>query len=128
MSFTYKDAQFTFNNQDLQIQSKIFGIFYTTATATYTAITAPATQTQTITLRGLRPASGSGTPPAIEPGDYVAVVPTAGLGSGVAVAAAWISAANTLSVTLFAGVTNTPGTVTFGVYIVKVAQNDGINS
>lgn len=128
MSFNFKDAQLTYTNQDLQLQSKIFGIFYTTAQATYTAITAPATQTQTITLKGLRPLSGSGTPPAVEPGDYVAVVPTAGLGSGVAVAAAWVSAANTLSVTLFAGITNTPGAVTFGVYIVKVAQNDGLNS
>lgn len=129
MGFDYRDNQLTFFNQDLQLNSKIFGIFYTTATATFTAITAPNTQTQTITLRGLRPVSGSGTPPNIEPGDMVYAMPVgAALAAGVTMAQAWVSAANTLSVTLFAGITNTPGAITFGVYIVKVAQNDGINS
>lgn len=130
MSYNFKDSQFTWFNQDLQLPSKVFGIFYTTAQATYTAITAPNTQTQTITLRGLRPVTGTGTPPAVEPGDMVYVMPaqTTPLAAGVGVFAAWVSAVNTLSVTLGAVITNTPGTITFTVFVVKMGQNDGINS
>ena len=128
MSMNFKDAQLTYFNQDLQLPSKVFGMFYTTIQATFTAITAPATQTQTVTLRGLRPLSGAGTPPAVETGDVVFVQPASTLANGVAIAQAYISAANTITISLLATVTNTPGTVTFTVFIVKMGQSDGINS
>jgi hypothetical protein len=128
MSFQFKDAQFTYWNQDLQLTSKVYGIFFTTVSATYTAIGAGGSQTQTVTLRGLRPASGSGTPPAIEPGDFVSVEPIAALPTGDSIAATWISAANTLSIQLTSIPGNTPGAITFTVLIIKMGQNDGINS
>jgi hypothetical protein len=128
MSSTFKDQALTFYNQDLQLQSKVFGIFTTTALITYTAINIGTTQTQTTSLKGVRAVSGSGTPPAIEPGDVVIANPTSALGAGVALAGAYISAANTLTVALAAATTTTPGGITFQITIIKMGQNDGINS
>src|SRR5580692_4327220 len=128
MSSNFKDAQLTYFNQDLQLPSKVYGIFLTTATLTYTSIATGATQTQTTSLRGVRAVSGAGTPPNIEPGDFVIAVPTAALGAGVAQAGSYISAANTLTVALAAAATTNPGTLTFQIFIVKMGQNDGINS
>jgi len=128
MSQNFKDAQLTYFNQDLQLPSKVFGIFMTTVSLTYTSIADGTTQTQTTALRGVRAVSGSGTPPAIEPGDFVIAVPTAALGAGVSLAGSYISSANVLTVGLAAAATTTPGAITFQIYIVKFAQNDGINS
>jgi len=128
MSFNFKDAQLTYFNQDLQLQSKVFGIFLTTVSLTFGAITIDTTATQTTSLKGVRTVSGAGTPPNIEPGDFVIAVPTSSLGAGVSMAGSYISAANTLTVALAASAATTPGTITFQIYIVKFAQNDGINS
>lgn len=128
MSSTFKDQALTFYNQDLQLASKVFGIFLTTVSLTYTSIATDTTQAQTIALKGVRAVSGSGTPPNIEPGDFVIAVPTSTLGTSVSMAGSWISAANTLSVSLSAGTTTTPGAITFQVLIIKMGQNDGINS
>ena len=128
MSFNFKDAQLTYFNQDLQLQSKVFGIFLTTVSLTFGAITIDTTATQTTSLKGVRAVSGAGTPPNIEPGDFVIAVPTSSLGAGVSMAGSYISAANTLTVALAASAATTPGTITFQIYIVKFAQNDGINS
>jgi hypothetical protein len=128
MSSTFKDQALTYFNQDLQLLSKVFGIFITTATLTYTAITIDTTQVQTTPLRGVRPVSGSGTAPNIEPGDFVIAVPTSALGTAVSLAGSYISAANTLSVALAASAATTPGAITFQILIIKFGQNDGINS
>jgi hypothetical protein len=128
MSQNFKDAQLTYFNQDLQLPSKVYGIFLTTASLTYTSIATGATQTQTTSLRGVRAVSGAGTPPNIEPGDFVIAVPTTTLGAGIAQAGSYISGANTLTVALTAAATATPGAITFQIFIVKMGQNDGINS
>jgi len=128
MSFNFKNTRLSYWDQDLQLTGHVYGIFYTTVTATFTSITATHTQAQTVTLKGLRPLSGSGTPPAVEPGDMVFVQPAATLSDGVFLAQAYISAANTVTISLGTGITNTPGALTFTVFIVKMGQNDGINS
>jgi hypothetical protein len=128
LSSNFKDAQLTYFNQDLQLLSKVFGIFMTTVSLTYGAITIDTTASQTTTLRGVRAVSGAGTPPNIEPGDFVLAVPTSTLGAGVSMAGSFISAANTLTVNLAASAATTPGTITFQILIIKFAQNDGINS
>jgi hypothetical protein len=128
MSSTFKDQALTFYNQDLQLQSKVFGIFFTTISLTYGAMLIDTTQTQTASLRGVRAVSGAGTPPNIEPGDFVIAVPTSALGTAVSLAGSYISAPNTLTVALSASAAGTPGTITFQVLIIKFAQNDGINS
>lgn len=128
MSFLVKDPKLTYFDQNLQTASLVTGIFLTTISLTYGSITLDTTATQTATLKGVRAVSGAGTPPAIEPGDFVIAVPTSALGTGVSMAGSYISAANTLTVALSSSATTTPGTITFQVLIIKFGQNDGINS
>src|SRR5258708_33689444 len=120
MTQTFKDAKLTYFNQDLQQTSNLVGVFLTTVTITYTAITVDTTQNQTVTLKGLRPTSGAGSPPNINPGDIVLVQPQSTLGVGVSMAGAWVSAANTLSVSLASSATTTtPVAIVFDVLIFK---------
>jgi len=128
MSQTFKDAKFAYFNQDLQQTSILTGLFLTTVTLTFTSITLDTTQAQTVTLKGLRPTSGTGTPPNINPGDIVLVQPQSTLGTGVAFAGAWVSAANTLTVQLSSAATTTPGAIVFDVLIFKFGQLDGLSS
>lgn len=129
MSYNFKDAKLTYFNQDLQQTSILTGLFLTTVTLTYTAITVDTTQNQTVTLKGLRTTSGTGTPPNINPGDIVLVQPQSTLGVGVSMAGAWVSAANTLSVSLASSATTTtPGAIVFDVLIFKFGQLDGLSS
>jgi hypothetical protein len=129
MSQNFKDAKLTYYNQDLQQTSVLVGMFLTTVTLTYTAITVDTTQNQTVSIKGLRTTSGTGAPPNINPGDIVLVQPQSTLGVGVSMAGAWVSAANTLSVSLASSATTTtPGAIVFDVLIFKFGQLDGLSS
>lgn len=128
MSFNFKDAQLTYFNQDLQLTSKLKGVFLTSVTATFTAIAQDVAQSQTVTLKGLLPISGGGSPPNIAPGDVVLVQPTAALASGLSLSA-FVSAANTLTITLNnSAASQTPGATNFVVMIFKFGQIDGLSA
>jgi len=127
MSFNFKDAQLTYFNQDLQLTSKLKGIFLTSVTVTYGSIALDTAVSQTATLKGLVPISGTGTPPNINPGDMVLVQPTAALASGLSMSAL-VSAANTLTITLNnSAAAQTPGALNFVVMIFKFGQLDGLS-
>lgn len=128
MSFNFKDAKLTWFDQDLQMTSKLTGVFLTTVTATWGAFTANTTVAKTFTLNGLRTISGTGTPPNINPGDIVIVQPQSNMGAGVSLAGSWVSAANTLSIALACGTTTNPGALTFDVLIFKFGQLDGLSA
>src|SRR4051812_13638939 len=103
MSLNFKDAQLTYFNQDLNLTSKLKGVFQTTVGgAAFGTVGAAGSASQTFSLKGLTGVSGAGAAPNISPGDTVIVSPTAALTAGLAVYA-FVSAANTLTITLVNG-------------------------
>lgn len=138
MSYNFKDAQLTYFNQDLQLTSKIQGIFQTEVGGTaYGSVAAAGTTTNTFKLNGLRVPSGTGAAGTgagaanqINPGDTVIVAPaTTALTAGLAVYG-FISAANTLSISIVNGSAApiAAGSPNFIVTIVKFGQLDGLSS
>lgn len=129
MSFNFKDAQLTYFNQDLQLTSKLKGLFLTTISVTFGSITLDTVGTGTATLKGLIPVSGSGSVPNVNPGDIVLVQPNSTLAAGLSLAGAYVSSANTLTVALNnSAATQTPGAITFVALIFKFGQLDGLSS
>lgn len=130
MSQNFKDAKLTYWNQDLQQTSILTGMFLTTVTVNFnSSIVLDTVSTKTVTLNGLRVSSGTGNPPNINPGDIVLVQPLAALANGLSLAGAFVSAANTLSVSLNnSAAAQTPGNINFSVLIFKFGQLDGLSS
>jgi len=136
MSFNFKDAQLTYFNQDLQLTSKLKGVFQTeVGGSSFGTVGAAGQTTVAFTLRGLIIPSGTGAAGTaagaanqISPGDTVICTPTAAL-TGPLVAYCFVSAANTLSITIAngsaAGVA--AGSPNFVVTIFKFGQLDGLS-
>lgn len=137
MSQNFKDAQLTYWNQDLQLTSKVKGIFQTEVGGTaYGTVGAVGTTTNTFKLNGLiipagtgAAGTGAGAANQISPGDTVIVAPTAALANGLT-CYGFVSAANTLSISVVnasaAGVA--AGSPNFIVTIIKFGQLDGLSS
>lgn len=137
MSSNFKDAQLTYFNQDLQLTSKLKGVFQTEiGGSAFGTVAATSSSAVTFTLRGLAVPSGTGAagtaagaPNQINPGDSVIVTPTSTLAGGLAVYG-YISAANTLTVVLANAGAGTPagGSPNFIVTIFKFGQLDGLSA
>lgn len=137
MSFNFKDAQLTYYNQDLQLQSKVKGIFQTEiGGAAFGTVAATSSSAVTFTLRGLQVPAGTGSPGSaagaanqIAPGDTAICTPTSTLAGGLSVYC-YVSAANTLTVVLANAGAGTPagGSPNFIVTIIKFGQLDGLSS
>jgi hypothetical protein len=131
MSFNFKDAQLNWFNQDAQATTRLNGLLYTSfVSSTFGTVGAAGSTTVTQTIKGLIPKSGSGTAPNVDEGDIVLIAPqSAALPGGIAFYA-FVSAANTLSITCVNGSAGgvVVGTQPFNVLIFKMGQNDGINS
>jgi len=135
MSQNFKDAQLTYFNQDLQLTSKLKGVFQTeVGGVNYGTPAAASTTTNTFTLKGLiipagtgSPGSAAGAPNQISPGDSVICTPTAALAAG-AVSYCFISAANTLSISVVSDAANAIGTPSWVVTIFKFGQLDGLSA
>lgn len=137
MSSNFKDAQLTYWNQDLQLTSRLKGVFQTEVGGTaYGTVGAVGTVTNTFKLNGLIVPSGTGTAGTgagaanqINPGDTVICSPTAALTAGLSMYC-FVSAANTLSISIVnasaAGVA--AGTPSFVVTIIKFGQLDGLSA
>jgi hypothetical protein len=136
MSFNFKDAQLTYFNQDLQIASKLKGVFQTAVGgSSFGTVGAAGSTTVAFTLKGLQFVSGAGAAGTaagaanqINPGDSVVVNPTAALTAGLSMYAS-ITAANTLSITLVNGSAGgiAAGSPNFVVTIFKFGQLDGLS-
>ena len=137
MSQNFKDAQLTYWNQDLQLTSKVKGIFQTEiGGSAFGTVSATSSATVAFTLKGLTAPSGTGSAGTaagaanqINPGDTVIINPTSTLAGGLAVYG-YISAANTLTVVLANSGAGTPagGSPNFIVTIIKFGQLDGLSS
>jgi hypothetical protein len=137
MSQNFKDAQFTFFDQDLQLTSKIYKILQTEVGGTaYGTVGAASTVTNTFKLSGLRiPAgtgaagTGAGAANQISPGDTVICAPTAALTAPL-VSYCFISAANTLSISVANGSAGgvAAGSPNWVVTILRFGQLDGLSS
>jgi hypothetical protein len=138
MSFNFKDAKLTYFNQDLQLTSNFIGVFQTEVGGTaFGTVGAASTVTNTFKLNGLRVPSGTGAAGTaagaanqINPGDSVFCSPaTSALTSGLAMYC-FISAANTLSISLVNGSAGgiAAGSPNFVVTIMKFGQLDGLSS
>lgn len=137
MSFNFKNTQLTFWDQDLQLTSKVSGIFSTVVGGTaYGTVGAASSVSNTFTLRGIRFVSGTGAAGTgagaanqLSPGDTVLVTPTAALTSGLTVYG-FVSAANTVTITLVNGSAGgiAGGSPNFVVTIIKIGQLDGLTS
>jgi hypothetical protein len=137
MSFNFKDAQLTYWNQDLQLTSRLTGVFQTEiGGSAFGTVGATSSSAVAFTLRGLRIPVGTGAAGTaagaanqISPGDSVIVTPTATLAGGLSVYG-YISAANTLTVVLANAGAGTPagGTPNFIVTIFKFGQLDGLSA
>jgi len=137
MSYNFKDAQLTYFDQNLQLGSKLKGVFQTAVGgSSFGTVGAAGSTTVAFTLKGLAFTSGTGAAGTaagaanqISPGDSVVVTPTAALTAGLAVYAS-ITAANTLSITIVNGSAAgiAAGTPNFIVTIFKFGQLDGLSS
>ena len=137
MSFTFRDQALTYYNQDLQLGSKLKGVFQTEVGGTaYGTVGAAGSTTNTFKLNGLivpagtgSPGTGAGAANQISPGDSVIVTPTAALTNGLA-CYGFVSAANTLSITIVNGSAAgiAAGSPNFIVTIFKFGQLDGLSS
>lgn len=136
MSMNFKDAQLTYFNQDLQLGSKLSGVFQTViGGSAFGTVGAAGSTTVAFTLRGLRTVSGSGAAGTaagaanqLNPGDTVVCTPSAALANGLAVYCA-VTAASTLSVTIVNGSASgiAAGSPNFVVTIFKFGQLDGLS-
>ncbi len=137
MSSNFKDAQLTYFNQDLQLTSKLKGVFQTeVGGSSFGTVGIAGITTVTFKLNGLIVPAGTGAAGTaagaanqISPGDTVICTPTAALTAPLT-SYCFVSAANTLSITV---VNASAGTVAAGspnwvVTILKFGQLDGLSS
>src|SRR6266481_3456607 len=134
MSSNFKDAQLTYFNQDLQLSSKLKGVFQTeVGGSAFGSLTTATNSAVAFTLRGLIVPVGTGAAGTaagaanqISPGDSVIVTPTAALTTGLSYYA-YISAVNTLTIVLVNATAGTlaGGSPNFIVTIFKFGQLDG---